>query len=126
MADEELKRLLKVNSAETGRLFEASNERIENRFTVLETRFDKTAADMRGHFDVTTEGTRQELRLVAKALAQLESSTHEHRRRTSCAASADPRTTACAMLPITLIGDVPDADCERCLQRFLSSSDVAE
>ncbi|MEA2488856.1 MAG: hypothetical protein QOH21_648 [Acidobacteriota bacterium] len=80
MSDEELKRLLDMNAAETRRHLDAATERIEGRFdrleskvdgleskfAGLETKFDVSVEEMRRHFEVTAEDVKHQVRLVAE------------------------------------------------------------
>ncbi|HVT03728.1 MAG TPA: hypothetical protein VHL58_10190 [Thermoanaerobaculia bacterium] len=81
MSDDELKRLLEANAAETRGHF----DRLESRFSGLEKKVDAfsglekkvdasvaSVAELHRHFDVITESVKHEIQVVAEAVAQLD------------------------------------------------------
>lgn len=72
MSDDELKRLLEANAAESRRHVDAAAELLGRHIASLEKGMDASVAELRRHFDVTVERVKHEIRVVAEAVVQLD------------------------------------------------------
>lgn len=68
MTDDELKRLLAENAAETRRYMDERFNTVDARFNAV----DASVAELRRHFDVTSEALRHDIRLVEEKITNVD------------------------------------------------------